>query len=606
MSLIKPTGLTGDQKFEYVPIKVTAGILLHIGAGIYNSVAGAIKELVSNSFDADAKNVIISTNYPYFDEIRVSDDGIGMSSVRLRQAMQTIGSSLKGTIEEIRISKKFGRPIIGHLGIGLMALSQVCSKAKIESQEEGVDVKFVAELNFSEFKQKEREQIEIAKLEILRDKYGGIEVMKDKLDYPNLDLDERAEIEEVYKLAVQADKLLDSKPDHGGEQLGYCILYPELPAIAEEHGTTITLSDIDQGVKDTLRDIGRPRDVLPSKYREKDTAWDDYREEVNSWSWLELTQRLNRKTNQTSFQSLPKYHQFLWELAAFVPVNYFDDGPVFINKDILGEKKLQLGRYSFSLRVDDRQLHKPILLPSGALSELETLREGLDYLIRVVNSDDIVGGEPLKYQGYLYWQRQQNEPSTIRGVRIYIRNVGIGPYDQTLMSFSTVNPTSRAGQITGEIYVEDGLERALSVDRNSFKETDAHYIALQQHIWRLLGSTYRENGILGLSVDSYYKRKEISDRAKKSLQLSELKANVNAAARNRVSVIVTDDMNEKPYKATRNRITVYENSPAWPRSIDEKYLYQRIIIPIRAAVLVGATAEEIVDFLESLLLKSNK
>lgn len=606
MTLPNPAESSGDQKVEYVPIKVTAGILLHIGAGIYNSVAGAIKELVSNSFDADAANVLISTNYPYFDEIKVSDDGIGMSKVRLRQAMQTIGSSLKRTVDERRITEKFNRPIIGHLGIGLMALSQVCSTAKIESQEPGAKTKFVAELNFSEFKQREQQQIEVAKLEILRDMHGGIDVMKEKLDDPSLDVDDRADIQDVYDLALQAEKLLTSKPDLEGEHLGYCIIYPELPAIPGENGTVITLSEIDGGVKDTLKDTGRSGDVLPSKYQEKDSAWDDYRNEINSWDWLELIERLNRKTNQLSFESLPKYHQFLWDLAAMVPIEYVKDGPVHLEPCLLRVKKQQLVGYKFSLRVDNRNLIKPILLPSGTLSEPKSLEEFLDYFVQEVSFNDIIDGEPLEYHGYLYWQREQNQPSTIRGLRIYIRNVGIGPYDDSLMNFKTVNPTSRAGQISGEIYVEEGLERALSVDRNSFKQTDPHYKALEQHIWRLLGSTQRENGVLGKSVDSYYKRKERSNESKKSAHVRELRANVNAATNNRINVVISDEKNDSPYKATKNRITVYESSPLWPRSIDQKYLYQKIIIPLKAAVIAGATAEELLEFLESLLLKPNK
>ena len=603
MSLPQSSGLSDDQKVEYIAIKVTAGILLHIGAGIYNSVAGALKELVSNSFDADAENVIISTNYPHFDEIKVSDDGIGMSSTRIRQAMQTIGSSLKGVVDESRMSKKHNRPIIGHLGIGLMALSQVCSKARIESQEEGAEIKFIAELDFSAFKQREYEQLEGAKLEILRDMYGGIDVMKEKLDDPTLDEDERAELEDVYLLAVQAEELLTLKPDSRGEHLGYCIIYPELPAIPGENGTIITLSEIDKGVRDTLRDIGRSTDVLPSKYEDKDGVWDDYRDDVNSWSWPELIQRLNRKTSHLSFAALPKYHQFLWELASMVPINYIEHGPIYVDKNILKAKRQQIDEFKFSLRVDNRSLLKPILLPSGVLSELDKLEEVMDFVIRKIDFDDIVDGEPLEYHGYLYWQRQQNEPSMLRGLRIFIRNVGIGQYDDSLMDFKNVNPTSRAGQISGEIYVEKGLERALSVDRTSFKETDAHYKTLEQHIWRLLGSTKRGDGILGNSVDSYFQRKEKSDESKKSSHHQELKTNVKTMTNNKINIVISEDENDSPYKATRNRITVYENSSVWPRSNDQKYLFQKIIISLRAALLAGATAEELLDRLESLLFK---
>src|SRR5258706_2271914 len=442
MSAKKTSKSPDAQKVEYIAIKVTAGILLHIGAGIYNSVAGAIKELVSNSFDADAEAVIISTNYPHFDEIKVSDNGIGMSSSRLRQAMQTIGSSLKGVASEGRISEMFSRPIIGHLGIGLMALSQVCSKAKIESQEIESDVKFVAELDFSEFKQREQEQIEVAKLEIFRDMNGGIDKMKEKLLDPSLDDDERAELEDAIKLAKDAEKLLNSKTDTLGEHLGHCMIYPALPAILGEHGTVITLSQIDKGVRDTLRDVGRTSDVLPKRYDDKDNAWDDYRDEINTWSWTELIQRLNRKTSNLSFESLPKYHQFLWELAAMTPINYVESGPVSVDKSILKAKKQQLEEFKFSLVVDNQTLLKPILLPSGSVAEFNSLEKELDYVIRRIDFDDIIDGEALEYHGYLYWQREQNHPSKVRGLRIFIRNVGIGLYDDSLMNFKNVNPTS--------------------------------------------------------------------------------------------------------------------------------------------------------------------
>lgn len=602
MSLSKSSESSDEQKVEYVAIKVTAGILLHIGAGIYNSVSGAIKELVSNSFDADAETVIISTNYPHFDEIRVSDDGTGMSSIRLRHAMQTIGSSLKAVTNEKRVTERFNRPIIGHLGIGLMALSQVCSKARIESQETGSDVKFVAELDFSEFKQREQEQIETAKLEIFRDRGGGIENMKQKLDDPNLDDDERAELEDEIKLAEDAEKILASKTDTLGEHLGHCMIYPALPGIRGEHGTVIILSEIDKGVRDTLRDIGRTNDVLPSKYDNKDNAWDDYRDEINSWEWDNLVQRLNLKTSHLSFEALPKYHQFLWELAAMTPVRYIESGPIRIDQSILHEKKKQLRDFKFSLVVDNRSLLKPILLPSGTIGELSKLDDGLDYLIQRIDYNDNIGGEPLEYHGYIYWQREQNQPSSIRGLRIFIRNIGIGLYDDSLMNFKTVNPTSRAGQISGEIYVDQGLERALSVDRNSFKDTDAHYKMLEQHVWRLLGSTKQEDGILGASVKSYLQRKEKSELAKKIDYRRELKNNVERMTNNDVQIDVSEDENNNPYETLGNRITVFENSPAWPRAADQKYLFQKIVISLRAALLAGATAEELLDQLEELLL----
>lgn len=63
-----------DVDIQYLPIKVNEKILLHIGRGIYPSVADVIKELVHNAFDADAERVVISTDYPEFNEIQVLDN----------------------------------------------------------------------------------------------------------------------------------------------------------------------------------------------------------------------------------------------------------------------------------------------------------------------------------------------------------------------------------------------------------------------------------------------------------------------------------------------------------------------------------------------------
>ena len=293
-----------NQTIEYIPLKVTSGILMHIGSGIYNSIAGALKELVSNSFDADARIVTISLDYPFFNLIKVVDDGNGMSSTIWRQAMQNIGSSLKGTIEPSRITLKYKRPVIGHLGIGLMALSQICSKATIESQKYGSKTKFIAELDFSQFKEQESRQLDLAKLEVLRDTHGGIKEMHSRLNNKPIENDERIQIEENINLAKAANKRIEEKAgeDSAGEHLGYCLMYPDLPAIEGEHGTNITLSEIDKGVNNILNDFERPVDIFPKRLMDLDNKWKLYRQEINRLSWEEIIRGLNQKGNQMTYQ----------------------------------------------------------------------------------------------------------------------------------------------------------------------------------------------------------------------------------------------------------------------------------------------------------------
>ncbi|MGB0384311.1 MAG: ATP-binding protein [Ardenticatenaceae bacterium] len=472
---------------EYLPIRVNEKILLNIGGGVYSSPAGAIKELVNNAFDADAEQVVISTGYPFFDEIQVMDTGQGMSLERFKMAMVSIGNSMKDTIDPYRVTQKYKRPIIGRLGIGLMALSQVCDKAMIESRLPEAKTKFLALIDFTQFRPNRYER---TSLSVLSSQFGGAEAIRHQLAEEGLEPERREELKLRLKLALEADKMRQLKEiDLQKQHLGYCMYIPELPVVLPHvHGTTITLlgirPEIRQMLSDSSRPLPPPKHVLTPSEEESEECedWEDYMSLVQDYSWRDLCERLRIDTELT-YQTLPSYHQFLYELAFMSPVPYFDDAPITMRPEILQQKKKELRRFNFSLRVDNRLLYKPQLLPSGALSPSAD-----EVIIRPLYFDDYIDGSQLRYTGYLYWQNSQNKPSAIRGIQLYIRNVGIALYDQTLLNFSKVDSSLKVRHISGEIYVEKGLERALKVDRESFRETDAHYVVLQHQIWKELRS----------------------------------------------------------------------------------------------------------------------
>jgi len=489
-----------------------------------------------------------------------------------------------------------------------MALTQVCDEATIESQAAGSDTKFVAKLNFSKFRQRKQMQTEAAKVDIFRElatAYGGIEEMKQRLESLDPESDEYIEMLAQYELASRAEMVFRERDmeDPEKEHLGYCVLFPDLPAAPDQQGTTITLTKIDEGVRASLLDEGRSPDAIPQHYKDRRMKWSEYRDEVNNWPWDELCKRLRMKTSQLTYQSLPRYHQFLWELSSMIPVQYLEEGPVLLEPDLLRRKKEELDRFSFSVLVDNRPLRKPALLPSGAVAREDKLERGYDYYLETFSRNETVDENTLKYEGYIFWQRKQVEPSAARGIQIYIRNVGIGLYDQTLMGFSVVNPTSRAGQMSGEIYVEEGLERALSVDRNSFRETDAHYIALQEHLWKLIGSATRGDGIMGMSVDAYWKRRDRREEQAHREHVQKLTEQIRRASGGKLVLNFSDEDNPQPYTLGDNQITVYDSSPRWPRSRSERLLYQQLLIPVRAAIATGASAEQVLSLLEDFLLK---
>ena len=76
-------------------IKVSARLLRHISRGIYRTPAAALKELVSNAYDARATEVSINTGFPTFESIVVTDNGDGMSQGEFKTLVQRIGLSNK-------------------------------------------------------------------------------------------------------------------------------------------------------------------------------------------------------------------------------------------------------------------------------------------------------------------------------------------------------------------------------------------------------------------------------------------------------------------------------------------------------------------------------
>ncbi|MCJ7779125.1 MAG: ATP-binding protein, partial [Sedimentisphaerales bacterium] len=63
----------------------------HLGVRMYSQIPTAIAELVANSYDADAKNVVISLYDNGDKKIVVQDNGIGMTFDEINRYFLTIG-----------------------------------------------------------------------------------------------------------------------------------------------------------------------------------------------------------------------------------------------------------------------------------------------------------------------------------------------------------------------------------------------------------------------------------------------------------------------------------------------------------------------------------
>src|SRR4051812_17447075 len=72
-------------------------VIARVTDGIYRQPASAIRELISNAYDADATKVYIDTDAPRFERITISDDGRGMRPEVVAYLLCHIGGSAKRT-----------------------------------------------------------------------------------------------------------------------------------------------------------------------------------------------------------------------------------------------------------------------------------------------------------------------------------------------------------------------------------------------------------------------------------------------------------------------------------------------------------------------------
>lgn len=117
-------------------IKATSNILNLLGDELIGSDILAIFELVKNSYDADAEEVVISfeeLNTPN-QRIVIEDDGCGMTSEIIHSVWLTIGTNYKK--KEAKISKKFKRFSLGNKGVGRLAVHRLADCLYLETKSE--------------------------------------------------------------------------------------------------------------------------------------------------------------------------------------------------------------------------------------------------------------------------------------------------------------------------------------------------------------------------------------------------------------------------------------------------------------------------------------
>lgn len=524
---------------ETTKLETDDKVLARVTDGIYRLPGSAIRELISNAYDADAENVYVSTDVPRFNSMTIRDDGNGMSIDTLVNMIRHIGGSAKRTAkgQELKVTDEDDpslspikkRKLIGKIGIGLFSVAQLTRDFEIITKQKGDNFYSRAKVSLFNYSEENIEK--------------------------------------------------QSNDDRGKSfQTGNVDIWKEETDNISAHGTDIILNNIKISAKDQLRSVDiwgqtenetdkdeESDDVLNSSkailpdfhvgYLEKDSEGTDvYQREMAKapelpWTDDTLPEERFKKLyegilDKTKNAVSPKlnlvldnYLNMIWTLGLSIPLPYIEKHPFNLTKkdipdiylisnkkkgqvsdtkdllsdeDVLGEVfgfSSQRIKSEFNVVVDGIKLFRPIkftnLPESKAMIKKPILFIGkYETNLSSMALEDSAGN--LEFEAYVLWTPKVS-PRDHNGSLIRINDASGIMFDETFMKHQVAEHTIKS-QLTIEIFVNKGLDSALNIDRESFNIAHPHY----QIVMRWLHSAIRQvvNKYKQIKKD---KKKEIED-----------------------------------------------------------------------------------------------
>lgn len=115
--------------------KIELNVLNHLGIGLYSSTPAVITEMISNAWDADAKNVSITID-PDAKYVIVEDDGHGMTEDDVQNKFLKVGYSRREQEPTKNYSRSKTRRVMGRKGIGKLAMFSLAQTIEIVTKAE--------------------------------------------------------------------------------------------------------------------------------------------------------------------------------------------------------------------------------------------------------------------------------------------------------------------------------------------------------------------------------------------------------------------------------------------------------------------------------------
>ncbi|MEK6701769.1 MAG: ATP-binding protein [Planctomycetota bacterium] len=474
-------------------------VLRRVTDGVYREPWAALRELISNAYDADATSVVIDTDRPRFGHITIRDNGMGFTDTALASMIKNIGGSPKrnamGGKLGVTDATDFnlspgGRKLIGKLGIGLFAVSQLTHEFQVITKQAGEATRTIADVllfryredrpsskdgdGSAEFKTGE---VRIWKVPARDKKTQGTEIILRSL-LPRT----RAELASLDRWAI-----LRAQPDLDAD------------------------SELADPRPRPLYHIGLESETTPGEFAEqpslpwafKDT---DPRVRFRKLCVAMFEREMDASDRRPSLENtFDNYFKFLWFLSLSAPLDYLDRHPFDLDaasglrvfeisnskkgtatevqlngktvREKLGLKSPERGsKQSFDVLVDGIALRRPLrftgLPQSDHAVQTPLLFVGRDRPDLSRYAESIRGGD-LEFEAYMLWCPRV-VPVEHNGILTRVNDASGRLFDSSFLDYQ-ISEQTRLRQVSGEVFVTEGLDAAINVDRESFNVAHPHY-----------------------------------------------------------------------------------------------------------------------------------
>lgn len=246
------------------------------------------------------------------------------------------------------------------------------------------------------------------------------------------------------------------------------------------------------------------------------------------------------------------------------------------------------------MSLDGIELRKPLKFPLTK----KKMEYELPYNVHPFNKTDVVDGRKLSFEGYIYSQHGSIYPKEYNGIIIRIRNVAIGEPDRTLLNYPPITNLVFRHWIFGEIYVTEGLEEAMNIDRSSFDLVHPHYLYLQNYIRQFLDEV-----VFDYTLNDYYRAKRNrKTRVKAENEMKLLKRIVKSELGTAFDLQLSDAKSPVVVQNVSKRVVVNRKHPVIRRAPKKiRFTVEQIILLFEIAM---TKSEGDIERLKNLFLRS--